>query len=409
MKASLVRRARAFAGRRHAGQIRKGDGRPFITHPTAVARILQRHGMPAEVVAAGLLHDVLEDTPTTAAELERRFGAEVARMVEEVTEAAKSVPWEERKAAYLAHLPRASRGALAISCADKTHNTESFLEAYDKEGPAVFSRFSRGIEKRLDYHRGVLLGVRRAWARCPVLPELERAVRRMEALMKRRSHSGETEAKLVVRDPAAWKKIQKIRALGPFRRVSGGRELQVNTYWDTRDLRLRAGRAALKLREAKGRAELTFKAEKSYRGGVSERLEISRILDGQALRRFKEGRLEMEPVRRARALVRGKPLAPVLVLLTDRRRIVLGSSRGRIELDLDRVRVRGAKRAAGDHREVELENLDAPPAMYRAALKALRGRFGKGLQPSRAPKYEIGLKMLRGEVELKPRARARAG
>lgn len=393
MKTSLVRRARAFAGRRHAGQLRKGDGLPFIRHPLAVAGILARHRMPPEVVAAGLLHDVLEDTPTTAAELKRRFGAEVARMVEEVTEPDKSRPWEERKAAYLAHLPRASRGALAISCADKTHNTESFLNAYEREGPVVFSRFSRGIEKRLDYHRGVLRGVRRAWPRCPLLPELERAVRRMETLVKRRSRGGETEAKLVVRDPAAWKELQGLKALGPFRRVAGGREVQVNTYWDTRDLRVRAGRAVLKLREVKGRAELTFKTEKSYRGGVSERLEISRILDRRALRLFKQGRLEMEPVRRARALAGEKPLAPVLVLLTDRRRIVLGSSQGRIELDLDRVRVRRGGRAAGDHREVELENLDAPPTAYRVALKDLRGRFGKGLQPSRLSKYQIGLRM----------------
>ena len=368
--AGLVRRARAFAARRHAGQLRKGDGQPFIRHPVAVARILARHRMPPEVVAAGLLHDVLEDTPTTAAELERRFGAEVARMVEEVTEPEKSRPWEERKAVYLARLPRASRGALAISCADKTHNTESFLNAYEKEGPVVFSRFSRGIGKRLDYHRGVLRGVRRAWPGCPLLPELGRAVRRMEALMKRRSRGGETEAKLVVKDPAAWKELQGLKRLGPFRRILSAREAQVNTYWDTRDLRLRAGRTVLKLREVKGRAELTFKAEKSYRGGISERLEISRILDRKALRRLKQGSLEMEPVRWARALAQRRRLAPVLVLLTDRRRITAG------------------------HLEVELENLDAPPAIYRRALKELRGRFGKGLQPSRLPKYEIGLKML---------------
>ena len=391
----MVRRARAFAARRHAGQLRKGDGQPFIRHPVAVAAILARHRMPSAVVAAGLLHDVLEDTPTTAAELESRFGPEVARMVEEVTEPEKSVPWEERKAAYLAHLPRASRGALAISCADKTHNTESFLEAYEKEGPAVFSRFSRGLGKRMDYHQGVLQGVRRAWPGCPVLPELERAVRRMEALMKRRSHGGETEAKLVVKDPETWKELQGLKRLGPFRRVSGGREAQVNTYWDTRDLRLRVGHAVLKLRQVKGRAELTFKLEKSYRGGVSDRLEISRILDAQALRRFKQGRLEMDPVRRARALTRGQKLAPVLVLLTNRRRIVLGCSKGRIEADLDRVRVRRGGRAVGDHFEVELENLDAPVTAYRRALKEMRGRFGKGLQPSRLPKIEIGLRMLK--------------
>ena len=116
---SLVRAAHAFAAERHAGQLRKGDGKPFISHPVAVARILAAARLPEKVVAAALLHDVLEDTPTRPAELERRFGKEVASLVREVTEPPKRYSWEYRKRDYLRHLKKASRGALAISCASE--------------------------------------------------------------------------------------------------------------------------------------------------------------------------------------------------------------------------------------------------------------------------------------------------
>ena len=71
----MAQAALRFARARHAGQRREIDHAPFIDHPIEVAWLLRRDGQPDEVIAAGLLHDVLEKTATTSAELRRRFGA----------------------------------------------------------------------------------------------------------------------------------------------------------------------------------------------------------------------------------------------------------------------------------------------------------------------------------------------
>jgi (p)ppGpp synthase/HD superfamily hydrolase len=115
----LAREALAFADERHAGQQREADGAPFVLHPLEVACLLDDAGHPEHVVAAGALHDVLEDTDTTAAELERRFGARVARLVEAVTDDESIDDHAERKAALRLQVARASREALALFAADK--------------------------------------------------------------------------------------------------------------------------------------------------------------------------------------------------------------------------------------------------------------------------------------------------
>jgi hypothetical protein len=74
-----------FASIRHAGQYREVDRAPFITHPTEVGELLQADGQPDQVIAAGLLHDVLEKTATISAELRHRFGPRVAQLVETVS------------------------------------------------------------------------------------------------------------------------------------------------------------------------------------------------------------------------------------------------------------------------------------------------------------------------------------
>ena len=79
-----VKKALEFATQRHEGQFR-ASGEPYITHPINVALLLLELGMDVETVIAGLLHDVLEDTPTTSEELEQNFGKEIAFLVEGVT------------------------------------------------------------------------------------------------------------------------------------------------------------------------------------------------------------------------------------------------------------------------------------------------------------------------------------
>jgi len=377
----LVRRALAFAVERHAGQRRKGDGKPFIVHPIAVGRILAKEGMADEVVAAGILHDVLEDTPTTAAELERLFGKRVALLVEEVTEPGRRHSWEQRKRAYLRHLNKASRGALAISCADKLHNTASLLAAYRREGPVVFDRFSRGMDQKLDYHQKVYRAVRRGWPKAPFVDRLERVIRKMEKIVQHQmsSEPKEVEAKFLARSPAVFRKIARLRSLGRFRRKSSRLERQENRYLDTQDLRLRQARAVLKLRRVGKKTERTFKRELSHRGGVSERIEVT----------------GPDALLRARKIVGSRPLQEILNLRTLRRRLSFISGKQEIELDLDQVDVLRGGRRIGRHWEVELENRAAGEEHFREALAELKRSFRGELRSSRVPKVEIGLRLLK--------------
>ena len=82
----LVDKARAIAEEAHQNQVRKTDGTPYIHHPLAVAEILKENNFPEEVVAAGLVHDVLEDTDISESKLREELGDEVVDIVLSVSE-----------------------------------------------------------------------------------------------------------------------------------------------------------------------------------------------------------------------------------------------------------------------------------------------------------------------------------
>ncbi len=127
MSASLVAElvdAAAFAAEKHRNQRRKdADASPYINHPLALARVLAVEGGigEREPLLAALLHDTVEDTDTTEAELVERFGAVVAAVVMEVTDD-KALAKAERKAAQVAHAPHLSRAAKLVKLADKIAN-----------------------------------------------------------------------------------------------------------------------------------------------------------------------------------------------------------------------------------------------------------------------------------------------
>ena len=126
----LVSRAADFAARRHTNHRRKGAaGEPYINHLIEVGHLLAEatEGSDAALVAAGLLHDTLEDTPTTFEELEAQFGPDIAGLVAEVTDD-KSLPKAERNAAR--SRPRRPRArARLIKIADKTSNVRGLAHS----------------------------------------------------------------------------------------------------------------------------------------------------------------------------------------------------------------------------------------------------------------------------------------
>ena len=115
----LTRRALEFAAERHEGQRREADDAAFILHPLEVAQLLRAGGYPDEIVAAGVLHDSLENTDATPLELEQRFGSEVAALVCAVSEPSPDGPYAERKARLRDAVADAGHDVLVVYAADK--------------------------------------------------------------------------------------------------------------------------------------------------------------------------------------------------------------------------------------------------------------------------------------------------
>ena len=125
----LITRAAHFAAQRHTHQRRKGElAEPYINHLTDVAVRLAEatHGNDPELIAAGLLHDTIEDQGVTHAELAQHFGTDVANLVSEVTDD-KSLPKAERKRMQVVHASHASVRARMLKLSDKCSNLQSIL------------------------------------------------------------------------------------------------------------------------------------------------------------------------------------------------------------------------------------------------------------------------------------------
>lgn len=154
---SLVDQAIGFAARAHDGQRRKTGNLPYIAHPMGVAMILQAMGCAETVVAAGLLHDVVEDTAVTLEEVRRRFGGEVAEIVALVTEPPKADnQWEARKQHAITILREAPLEAKLVAAADKYHNLSHTLHTRRRQGATVWENFGRGKRRQAWYYRTVL-------------------------------------------------------------------------------------------------------------------------------------------------------------------------------------------------------------------------------------------------------------
>jgi (p)ppGpp synthase/HD superfamily hydrolase len=118
-RSPLTRDALAYAAECHSGQTREIDDTPFVTHPAEVACLLHEAGYPDEVVAAGVLHDVLEDTDAEPADIAERFGPQVARLVASVSDDPSIEKGTERKAALRRQVKQAGEHAAAVFAADK--------------------------------------------------------------------------------------------------------------------------------------------------------------------------------------------------------------------------------------------------------------------------------------------------
>lgn len=152
---ALIFRAIQFAAAAHAGQYRKGTAVPYIVHPLNAARVLLMAGCPEHLAAAAVLHDVIEDTSTTYAELENAFGKRIAELVRNISEPDRLASWEERKRHTIAFLGAADEETLLVAIADKLDNIRSIREDLTLRGEASWQRFNRGRTEQEWYYRSL--------------------------------------------------------------------------------------------------------------------------------------------------------------------------------------------------------------------------------------------------------------
>lgn len=146
-----------FAAAAHRGQYRKGTRIPYLMHPLSAARTVIDAGCAEHVVAAAILHDIIEDTSHTIDEIRTRFGARVAELVEACSEPNhRDATWETRKQHTVDVLNSATdHEILMVAIADKLDNIRSIREDHALRGEDTWKRFKRGREQQAWYYRSL--------------------------------------------------------------------------------------------------------------------------------------------------------------------------------------------------------------------------------------------------------------
>jgi (p)ppGpp synthase/HD superfamily hydrolase len=133
-RSELLSRAVAVAAEAHSGQRVAGEEAPYLRHPLEVAERLHDAGASEPVIAAAVLHDVVEDSELTVADVAVRFGEPVAALVGAMTENPAIADWVARKDALRAQVRAAGADAVAIYAADKLANARRMERLYDSRG-----------------------------------------------------------------------------------------------------------------------------------------------------------------------------------------------------------------------------------------------------------------------------------
>ena len=156
----MIKEAAEFAAKAHEGAVRKGSQIPYITHPLETAVIVSLMTEDEEVIAAALLHDVIEDAGIKKEEIEARFGSRVAELVADETED-KSLGWMGRKAITLKKLETAGRESKILALGDKLSNLRCTARDRMEIGDKVWERFRQKDPKlQAWYYTGVLKRLR---------------------------------------------------------------------------------------------------------------------------------------------------------------------------------------------------------------------------------------------------------
>ena len=153
----LLDRAIIFAVRAHAGTERRGKGYPYIVHPLEALEIVSTMTADQELLAAAVLHDTVEDTAVTLAQIQAVFGERIAKLVadesDEVHEGlTEEESWHARKRAAIERLSRASREAKMVALGDKLSNMRAIARDYAVRGDALWDLFHTKDPKDHEWH-----------------------------------------------------------------------------------------------------------------------------------------------------------------------------------------------------------------------------------------------------------------
>lgn len=177
---SEITRAIEYCSIYHKNQERKANKVPYASHPISVGFILHSAGYPEEVIIAGILHDILEDTTQTEEDLKRIFGSRVVELVKGVTEEMHIEDWATKKDLYINHLRNAEDYVKAISAADLLDNCRSMLRAFES-GIDIWKEFTIPSEQNIAYKRRRLAVIKET-LKNEITDEIELSIDKLEAL-----------------------------------------------------------------------------------------------------------------------------------------------------------------------------------------------------------------------------------
>ncbi len=165
MNQTKYKEALVYAFKLHEKQVRKGTSIPYFFHLASVSNLVIENGGTTNEAIAGLLHDAVEDQGglKTLAVIKRRFGPQVAKIVDDCTDAIviPKPPWFERKKLYLSKLKSKSQSSLFVSLCDKTHNAGCIIDDYDRVGKKIWKRFNAKPKDIYWYYHSLYLNYKK--------------------------------------------------------------------------------------------------------------------------------------------------------------------------------------------------------------------------------------------------------
>jgi len=188
---SIVSQALVFATEHHQHQHRKGTRIPYMVHLLNVCKVLAERDCSDEIVAAALLHDVVEDTDVTIEEVKDKFGWQVAEIVRGATELEKLAKqaiqkessWQLRKEHTIHFLEHeATLDQLLVSCADKLDNIRSIAYDHGRIGEELWKRFNATKEQQAWYYKSIARIAREKGKANSILAEI---AEEMDVLIKK--------------------------------------------------------------------------------------------------------------------------------------------------------------------------------------------------------------------------------